>query len=205
MPTVLSKDISATVTSSQERHVYHPARRSCALKQSKADNQKFKAALDNELDPYGWSYTSNARVFPEYKGGVTVTWKITIRRRTHASQKTSTNKKSGAQYNSQIVAEHLVYAGSTYSHSFKPRNPPHFLDGKAAPPEADVILEAIGIPRKKRNDELIKDLEAAGFNPKGKVEVLKARCVEARIAIMTADNKKISGYVDKPKGALEIA
>jgi hypothetical protein len=110
MPTVLSKAISATVTSSQKRHVYHPARRSHALKQSKADNQKFKAALDNEPDPYRQSYTSNARVFPEYKGGVTVAWRITIRRRRHASPKTSTNKKSGARYNSQIVAKNEMYA-----------------------------------------------------------------------------------------------
>ena len=76
-----------------------------------------------------------------------------------------------------IEHEHRVYAGTTYSHSFKPGNPPHFLDGKPAPPEEDVILEARGIPRKKRKEELYQDLEAAGFNPKGKVEVLKARCM----------------------------
>jgi hypothetical protein len=119
MPTVLSNAISATVTSSQKRHVYHPARRSRALKQSKADNQKFEAALDNEPDPYGWSYTSNARVFPEYKGGATVAWRITVRRRTHASQKTSTNKKSGARYKSQIVAENEMYA---YRKSLEPKS-----------------------------------------------------------------------------------
>jgi hypothetical protein len=119
MPTVLSKAVSATVTSSQKRHVYHPARRSRALKQSKADNQKFEAALDNEPDPYGWSYTSNARVFPEYKGGATVAWRITVRRRTHASQKTSTNKKSGARYKSQIVAENEMYA---YRKSLEPKS-----------------------------------------------------------------------------------
>jgi hypothetical protein len=104
-----------------------------------------------------------------------------------------------------IKHKHRVYTGCTYSHSFKPGNPPQFLDGKNIPSEPDVILEAHGVSRKKRKDELSQDLEAARFNPKGRVKDLKARCEDAGIPMMMANDKKLSGYINKPKGALDIA
>jgi hypothetical protein len=104
-----------------------------------------------------------------------------------------------------IEHDHRVYAGCTYSHSFLPGHPPNFLDGKGLPPDMDVILEAHGVPKKKLKDELSQDLEAAGFNPKGRVEDLEARCIDAGIPTMKAVDKKIPGYVNKPKGAYQIA
>jgi hypothetical protein len=47
-------------------------------------------------------------------------------------------------------------------------------------------------------------LEAAGFNAKGGVVDLKARCLDASIPTMKAIDRMMPGYVNKPKGAFDI-
>jgi hypothetical protein len=120
MPSVLVKAVSDVVKSSQRRYVYHPARRSRALQQSKANKSKFEAAFNNESDPYGWTYTSNARVFPEYIAGVIVAWRICARRRRlHPKNRKATERKSTTRYSTQIKAENEMYS---YRKSLKPKS-----------------------------------------------------------------------------------
>jgi hypothetical protein len=104
-----------------------------------------------------------------------------------------------------IEHDDRVYAGSTYSHTFTAGNPPKFLDGNEVPPELDVVLEANCLQRKKRKDELVQDLEAGGYNGKGGVVDLKARCIDAGIPTMKTEDRIKPGYVNKPKGAYDIA
>ena len=104
-----------------------------------------------------------------------------------------------------IVHDDRVYESSTYSHQYAAGNPPKFLEGNEVPPEFDEILEANCIQRKKRKDELVQDLEAAGYNGKGGVVDLKARCVDAGIPTMKTEDRIKPGYVNKRKGAYDIA
>jgi hypothetical protein len=104
-----------------------------------------------------------------------------------------------------IEHEDRVYAGETYQHYFKAGHPPKFHDGTNVPAEADAIVETNAKRVQKRKSELILDLEAGGYNSKGRVDDLKARCRGAGIPLEKLVDKTIPGYVGKPKGALDIA
>jgi hypothetical protein len=118
MPPVLSKPTSNIVLKCQKRNVYYPARRSRGLMLSKKENRKFEAALDNECEPYRWSYSSNGRVFPEKKAGKIVGWRLCVRRRTNPRLKKGIEKKSGT-YDSQIAAENALY---NFRRSLEPKS-----------------------------------------------------------------------------------
>jgi hypothetical protein len=80
-----------------------------------------------------------------------------------------------------------------------------FLDGKATPPELDVILERNAESKDKTKDDLVRDLEAAEINSNGNVPVLKDRCRQAGIPLTKTIDRINPGYVGKPKAALQIA
>jgi hypothetical protein len=79
------------------------------------------------------------------------------------------------------------------------------LEGKAPPPEFDVILEIEAEAKDMNKDELLRDLEAADINSKGNIPVLKECCGQADIPLTKTLDRLTPGYVGKPKAALQIA
>jgi hypothetical protein len=135
---------------------------------------KFGVALDNECDPYGWMYTSHAKAFPEYVGGIVVNWRIHVSRTHKLSWKSVPRKSSTRSVNlthpkmklgkgrtmrdcqliegclETIKHDNRIYVSSTYSPTFTVGNPPKFLVGNKVPSKFDVILEANSLQRKNK-------------------------------------------------------
>jgi hypothetical protein len=105
-----------------------------------------------------------------------------------------------------IEHEDRVYPGCTHSHSFLPSDKsPGFFDGNEPPREHDIVLEWNSEKKVKNNDDLVRDLDAAGINSTGNVPVLKERCRQAGISLEKPLDKLIPGFVGIPKGALQMA